>query len=209
MHHGKILKDILIQKGLPLKDFADKLGVSRQSLYLYFGKEKFDDEFVKSLSKAVPNAKELFKPSELALAEPGNGIRKRGRPYLSDIDAFAGKVDIVTEDIQEYITGYIYIPEFSKADLYINVRGHSMYPKYAAGEIISLKRVNDMTEIQFGQVYVVVTEENRVIKYVRKGKDHNHFKLVSENPKFDDYEVDRKKVKAMFLVLGKISKDVL
>lgn len=129
-------------------------------------------------------------------------------PYLRDIDAIAGFNGAIM-DVSEFIDEYISVPFFNKADYYVNVRGDSMYGRYRAGDIIAIKQVRDLTEIQYGQVFVVVTDENRVLKYVRKGKDDKTLSLVSENPKFDPYEVERKKVRAMFLVLGKITKDVL
>lgn len=99
VHHGKQLKDILTQKGLPLKEFASKLGVVRQSLYLYFGKERFDDEFIKLLSKAgIDDANKLFK-TEVLPAINGNGLKKIGIPYLGELDIFAGRTDIANADL--------------------------------------------------------------------------------------------------------------
>lgn len=149
-----------------------------------------------------------------------NGYQNKGRdfnkvaedaaPYLSDIDAVAGKQDISDTDISEYKTGLISIPDFKNVTCYVNVSGSSQYPKYIAGDIIALRQIFDFTEIQLGQMYVIVTPENRVLKMVRKAKDEKkNILLVSENSKYDSYEIPRNKIRAMFLVLGKITKDVL
>lgn len=62
MHHGQKLKEILSKKGLRKEDFANKLGVSRQMLYTYYGYESFDDELIKGLARAgIENAAEVFK----------------------------------------------------------------------------------------------------------------------------------------------------
>lgn len=219
MHHGKILKDLVNEianeKGMTRDEFAEKLGMSRQNLYSIYGKEVFDDKFILQLEKAgVVNAKKVFTRgmgSDRFMQVVQNLPRRTdaGVPYLGDLDIFAGAQDISNADLSEYITEYISIPGFKEAKYYVNVRGNSMYSKYAAGDIIAIKDAPNMNEIQFGQVYVVITNDNRVLKYVRKGKDDKYLKLVSENPKFDDMEVERKNIRAMFLVLGKITKDVL
>lgn len=213
--HGQILKNYIEQKGTTIEAFRKKLGVSRQTVYNYFEKRWFDDVLITELAAAgVENAKNLFTrdiSSEdfVQITERLPAKAERGVPYLGDLDIFAGVEDIAHADISEYITDYIFIPGFKEAKYYVNVRGNSMYSKYCAGDIIAIRQVKNMNEIQYGQVYVVITDDNRVLKYVRKGKDDKHLKLVSENPKFDDMEVERKRVRAMFLVLGKITKDVL
>lgn len=136
--------------------------------------------------------------------------KNKGIPYLGELDIFAGQADIANADLSEYITEFISIPGFKDANYFVNVRGSSMYPKYVPGEIIAIKLVNDMNEIQYGQAYVVITKENRVLKYVRKPKNGNgNLILASANSDYDPYEIERGKIKAMFLVLGKITKDVL
>lgn len=199
------LKNAIKGKGYTIDLAAQKLGISRQQFYNNLNKPELDPKFVEQVEEVLD-----IDITEGAAASRRQ-LKRLGRPYLKEVDGFGAdkRFDITKEDVTEFISDYIYIPEFTKADFYINVRGHSMYPKYASGEIISLKRVMDINEIQYGQVYVVVTDENRVIKYVRKSDNDKKLLLVSENPKFDAYEVERKNVRALFLVLGKISKDVL
>lgn len=218
MHHGAVLKEavnkLANEKGITRDEFAEKLGVSRQMLYTYYGKESFDDPFIDQIEKAgVTDAKKMFRRDvsnkeflKITDALPKNG---RGTPYLGELDIFAGSMDVAHADLSEYITGHISIPGFKDANYFVNVRGNSMYAKYSAGDIIAIKHAPNLEEIQYGAVYVVITNDNRVLKYVRKGKDDKYLKLVSENPKFDDMEVLVKNIRAMFLVLGKITKDVL
>lgn len=205
--HGEILKATVEQKGWTIEAFRKTLGVSRQTVYNYFEKVKFDDMLISELENGgIENAKELFKIAPSREIVITTGIPK---PVLGDLDFFGGDVDVSGMDISEYVTEYISVPFFNKADYYVNVRGQSMWPRYSAGDIIAIKEVKDKGEIQFGQVYAIITPENRVLKYVRKGSTDKKFLLTSENPKHDDYEVEKDKVKKLFLVLGKITKDVL
>lgn len=166
--------------------------------------EKFQEvyrEEIQSLGGHVNSEKFL----QIVERLPKNG---RGTPYLGELDIFAGKVDVANADLSEFITGYISIPGFRDADYFVNVRGHSAYPKYAQGDMIAIKHI-DMEFIQYGQFYVVVTKQDRVLKKVRKTIDPKILCLKSENPEFDDIEIKRTDIKQMFLVLGKITKDVL
>lgn len=196
MHHGNTLKKMLDKKGISKTEFAAKLGLSRGGLYVKFGEQQFDDKFL-----------QLLKENDIVIQS--HNELPSGTPYLGELDIFAGKTDLDNMDLSEYITDFISIPGFRDANYFANVRGHSMYPKYAAGEIIAIKRVFDFEEIQFGQAYVIVTPENRVIKSIRKSSHKDRWLLESCNKEFDNYEIEVKKVKALFLVLGKITKDVL
>lgn len=138
MHHGNLLKELITKKGAPVKEFAEKLGMSRQNLYLYYAQDRFTDDFIKDLEKAgIAKAKELFR-SEVPSLEKANKKRE-GIPYLGELDIFAGKTDIAHADLSEYITEFISIPGFRDANYFVNVRGSSMYPKYVPGEIIAIK----------------------------------------------------------------------
>lgn len=196
MHQGSILKKILDQRGTSITEFAKTLGISRQGLYGKFGEERFDNKFLDAL-----------KAADIDLQS--QQVVHIGTPYLGELDIFAGKMDVANADLSEFITGYISIPGFMDADYFVNVRGHSAYPKYAQGDMIAIKHIKNMDFIQYGQFYVVVTAQDRVLKKIRKMTDANMLCLKSENPEFDDIEVRRKDIKQMFLVLGKITKDVL
>lgn len=164
---------------------------------------------VKPSKNFVDKFQEVFKES-LQMKSKVLPSKPTGIPYLGELDIFAGQADIANADLSEYITEFISIPGFKDANYFVNVRGSSMYPKYVPGEIIAIKLCKDINEIQYGQAYVVITNENRVLKYVRKPKNGNgHLILASANGDYDPYEIEKSKIKAMFLVLGKITKDVL
>lgn len=195
---GKLLREYVRDSGKTQEEFALSLDMSRQNLNNYFLMDEIPTDFKRSLEK---RGHLLFRKK---LATP------TGIPYLGELDIFAGHADIANADLSEYITEFISIPGFKDANYFVNVRGSSMYPKYVPGEIIALKLCNDLSEIQYGQAYVVITNENRVLKYVRKSKNGTAtLILASANQDYDNFEIERKNVKAMFLVLGKISKDVL
>lgn len=200
-HEGEILRKYVRESKITQEKFAETLGMTRQNLNNYFLEPMLPHDFKDRLKE---NGHLLFAKPNVDKVKPEFAI-----PYLGELDIFAGKADIANADLSEYITEFISIPGFRDADYFVNVRGHSMWPRYAAGEIIAIKQIKDLTEIQFGQSYVVVTPENRVIKNIRKSTMKGQWRLESCNKEYDSYEIEVNKVKALFLVLGKITKDVL
>lgn len=132
--------------------------------------------------------------------------RTNGVPVY-DIDATAGNMEL-GNDFPELIKGYINLPSFRDCIAFLNVRGDSMTPKLKAGDIIGVIPVQDMDIIQYGQTYLVVTKDNqRMIKYLRKGKDDSHLILKSENNHYDDINLEKKKIVKLFIVKGPIRDD--
>ena len=126
-------------------------------------------------------------------------------PYY-DIDATAGDVSVF-ETPHEVVDRHFIIPNFNDCDFAINVSGHSMYPKINNGDIIMCKRLNDMEVVPLGEIYLIITDEQRLIKYIRKGETADHYLLVSENPKFDPFEIHRGKIRQLYLVKGRLEKN--
>jgi len=86
----------------------------------------------------------------------------------------------------------------------------SMYPKYCSGDRVALKKIEDREVISFGEAYLIITKEQRLLKYVHKGKDIDHWVLKSENKEFDSFDINHKnKVLHVYIVKGKITKNIL
>lgn len=128
--------------------------------------------------------------------------------YWVDVDATAGGVALY-DDLQSDNFLHLSLPEFSDCTDAVNLYGDSMYPLYKSGQIIILKKwVEDF--IEYGNVYLIVTRNgNRMVKYVMKGSDDAHIRCVSENKAFEDFEINRSSILAMYVVKGGITKSML
>lgn len=152
------------------------------------------------LSKYIDEVREYFQNESI-------GIPK-GTPtgyYYPEIYAKAGfDISAFNSEMQRVP---VYIPNFSKDVIFINVYGDSMYPKYKAGDVIGIKPV-DFLYLVFGHPYVVVFDNGDVnIKYVCKGSDDEHVNLVSENPKYDPREYPLRIISAFYTVEGSVKKE--
>ena len=132
-------------------------------------------------------------------ATPGNG--NRAVPVY-DIDVTAGFGPLAQTFEQERPTGYIDLPKMHLSDnvRLVRVSGVSMAPTIIDGGFVAVRQVAS-SEIFWGQIYVVVLEDYRMVKVVRRNPD-NPAKVIlhSVNPQYDDMEVDLHKILGLYLV---------
>jgi len=130
---------------------------------------------------------------------------KQGIPLIP-LDAMAGFA-IGSEQVVAYSTDRYIVPEFDelKVDFLIRVKGSSMYPKYNSGDIVACKKLA-LSDIffQWNKVYVLDTEQGALIKRIRKGSDAEHITLVSDNEKYEPFELEIGQLHAVALVVGVI-----
>ena len=152
------------------------------------------------LSKYIDEVREYFQNESIG--------KPKGTPtgyYYPEVYAKAGfDISAFNSEMQRVP---VYIPNFSKDVIFINVYGDSMYPKYKAGDVIGIKPV-DFLYLVFGHPYIVVFDNGDVnIKYVRRGSDDLHVSLESENPKYDPREYPLKIIRAFYAVEGSVKKE--
>ncbi|MFJ1323628.1 LexA family transcriptional regulator [Capnocytophaga canis] len=121
---------------------------------------------------------------------------------LIPLDAMAGigsgEVSILELDCERYV-----IPMFRGADYLIPVKGSSMIPKYNSGDVVACKKLS-LQDIffQWNKVYVLDTEQGALIKRVCKGSDDEHITLVSDNEKYEPFELHKSQIYAIAVVVG-------
>lgn len=127
---------------------------------------------------------------------------QKGIPLIP-IEAMAGYTT-GSMQIMEYDTERFVVPTFKGADYLIGVRGSSMYPKYNSGDIVACKHLNLDTFFQWNKVYVIDTIQGALIKRVCKGSTDESVLIVSDNPKFEPFELHRSEINAIAIVMGVI-----
>ncbi len=123
----------------------------------------------------------------------------QGTPVY-DLDVTAGCRSL--EDIfgETKPVGIIDLPEVPTGSKVIKVCGDSMYPRIANGAYVAVRRIIDHRYIFWGQIYVVELEELRVVKYLRRHPDPEMIILHSDNPSYDDMDVCRCDIRALYIV---------
>jgi len=140
------------------------------------------------------------KPSQNTALSEGNTVVP-----LIPLHAMAGQ-GIGTSAVMDYdiSNGYV-VPDFKGVDFMIKVKGSSMMPKYNSGDVVACKKLN-LADIffQWNKVYVLDTEQGALIKRVRKGSDKDHILIVSDNDKYEPFELHLSKIHAIAIVMGVI-----
>lgn len=202
------VKKVQIYSGLNQKDFADKIGVSYTTVNEVLNNKKGPGmNVIQGIAFAYADiSKEwlLTGKGSLLLDEGNKTIDPfKSAPYYPALKASAGfnflKDNSQTESVP------ISIP-IVDAQLFINVFGDSMYPKYCSGDIIGIKET-DKDFVMYGYVYVVHMVDGAIyLKYIKKGKDEQHWILASENPVYEPKEYPLSNISNVFIVKAVISK---
>lgn len=137
------------------------------------------------------------------------------QPIL-DIRVCAGN-GIGLEGDENKITEWVSIPAF-KGCRGIMVFGDSMYDKYKSGDIIFVRRIESRDDIDYGQCYVVITQEDRYIKNLyESSKGDGYITMVSYNMelnpdgrrKFPDRDIAKSEILFLYKVAGKLRRSQL
>ena len=73
------------------------------------------------------------------------------------------------------------------------------------GDIVACKRV-PMSDLffQWNKVYVIDTTQGPLIKRIKPGGDNEHVLIVSDNEKYDPFELPYPTIRSVALVIGVI-----
>ncbi|WP_305149985.1 LexA family transcriptional regulator [uncultured Muribaculum sp.] len=125
---------------------------------------------------------------------------QEGMPVYN-IDVAAGTTVLSRELTRENIIGCINLPNLNRDWCVVKVSGESMQPVIRNGGYLAIDRESDPSSILWGQIYVVVTDDFRVVKYVRKHPDDPEKVILrSRNENFDDIELQRSEIVALYPV---------
>lgn len=125
-----------------------------------------------------------------------------------DVDVTAGCVPLSRMLTREHVIGSVRLPGLSPLTPLIPVSGDSMEPVIRSGNYVAIREVSVDT-ISWGYIYVVILEDYRLVKYVRRHPDPGKVILHSANPNYDDMEIRRSDILGLYLVERVIGYDVL
>ena len=169
------------------------------------------EPWVDSLLKLYPSySKEwiLYGKEPMEREERGSEVVSSETPTvgcipLIPIEAFAGYGSPAFDDMR--VEDYYQVAEFKQADFLIRVKGNSMYPKYSSGDIIACKVVKETLFFQWNKIYAIYTRSQGVmVKRVKKSTMEGYILLVSDNEKYEPFDVPLSDIEAIALVIGVI-----
>lgn len=153
--------------------------------------------------------------SEYTTWERSEENDKRLIPYYDDVVATASSKDITVGSQTNGSPLYINVGDLLPGtEIAIKIAGNSMLTGYPAGCLIGIRRILDIDEIDYGNVYVVETKENRFVKRLFKGSVEHKVQLYSDNKEtfsdgprkgmymYEPFELHLSKIKRLFKVVG-------
>ena len=178
---------------------AELIGVNRSTLSSALnGNEKYGSE--KMLRRMV----------ELVDGPAFPGERQRIPFY--DMDVTAGIVEAYPDtETPAYSINFAPVNDCTAA---LPVYGESMEPGIRSGDIVFVRELHNRTTLQWGEIYLVVTDETcdnmRTIKRVYPHPDGQHYILRADNPTYrGDTVIPIASVLKIFIVKGHFARKQL
>lgn len=140
--------------------------------------------------------------------EKDSAYHTLGAPVYN-IDVTAGTMPLSRMFTDERIVGRMSLPGLNPELPIVRVSGDSMKPKLTPGCYISIRPIGLDAPLSWGQIYVVVLPDFRLVKYVRRNADPELVTLHSANPDYDDIEVRRDEIEGLYLVENVINHDFI
>lgn len=202
------VKQRLIQyieyKNMSIRSFERKCGLSNG--YIRSIEQTIMPRKLKSISLQFPDLNQswlLTGEGEMLTTEKQEESKKNlDATPVYDIDATCGTQyrDIIfTEDT---IIGHVSLPGISKDSCIVRANGDSMEPQIHDGNMVVIREIKSWQDIFYGQMYLILLDEYRMIKYIRRYEpdEENYIILRSENPKYDDIKLHKDKIRKLFIV---------
>lgn len=208
MEHNKNLIELrqyLTSLGLTQEDIAKRFGVSKQAVNSLlsgrkpFGKQnaiKWAKEFGLSASWLLTGEGQMRKESTKEVVE----VTEYGTKVY-DIDATCGDRSRPIVFADEHVIGHVQLPNVARDAMIIRANGDSMEPHIHDGDWIAVREVANLNVLYYGQVYLVITNEYRLLKYLRRDEDEQHYVILrSDNKNYDDIRLPKADIRHLFIV---------
>ena len=194
-------------------DFARKIDVDTSNLSKYLnGRLPMSESLINRIVVNMGVSKQwLEEGADLPFAKPVTASAmqllpatlqqgKHGTPVY-DIDVTAGAMPRSMMFTDDQIIGWIDLPEVASSEhRIVKVNGDSMQPVICNGDYVALRELSSTQYIYWGQIYVVLLDDYRLVKYVRKHVDPAMVTLRSANPDYDDMDIRRADIRELMLV---------
>lgn len=199
------IRFIMQQQRLSQAQFARKLGMDPANLSKHLtGRLPITAGLINRIAVDMGVSKRwLSTGADLPFAKDSAiGSKELIHPRIPiyDIDVTAGRAELSLEFTDDRIIGSMHLPQVSEDAAIVRVNGNSMEPEICDGAFIAIRTISDMDVIFWGQIYVVVLDDYRMVKHVCRHGDASKVILHSANSAYDDIEVARDKIRRLYLV---------
>lgn len=199
------IKEVCNDKQLSVNELSKQIGVAQRTTNSYINEGRMPSvDFILKLSSIFKlNANWLLSGegemyidnTPILLDEKVKGAI----PYYADLPVSAGQTGLSQIANEEKPTGYMSIPNVS-AERIFPVIGCSMLPRIKAGDVIGVNRVNRWERVEPDKIYMIITNEERMLKRLRIDNDDNDILwCVSDN--YQEFKIYKSEIINIFHVV--------
>ncbi len=208
------IRHIMSLRGLSQSRLAKLIGIDASNVSKYLsGRLPVSESFINRIIVNLNVSKcwlleGLGIPFEKSVAEPDRSGRftpetqpasVRSIP-IYDIDVAAGITEMSRDYTSEHVKGYLMLPDFNPNWVAVRAQGDSMSPIIDDGAYVVFLPENDIDNIVWGQIYIIVMDNRRVVKFVRRHADPQYVILKSKNEDYDSMDVRIDDIRALYPV---------
>lgn len=165
---GKEVRYLLKQNSVNLSWLAEQLGISAQALGERLNAQAFKKAYLLEITNILD--RDIFGLGD----EQGGSLMKQ--PIL-DIRVCAGN-GAGLEGSENKVDEYVSIPSMQGCTG-LTVYGDSMEPRYNAGDVVFVRPIPVVHDIDYGSTYLVITTSDRLLKNIYPSKKSEEYLQLS------------------------------
>ena len=193
--------EFIKHKNISVKEFETRCGLSNG--YVTAMRKGYGADKLNNVLTEFPELNRdwlLYNEGEMLNVTEVVEVTEHGTPVY-DLDVTCGGRSRPIVFADEHIIGHVNLPNVSPTAAIIRANGDSMEPHIHDGDWIAVREVKNMNVLYYGQVYVVITDELRLLKYLRRDEDEQHYVILrSENKNYDDIRLAKSEIRHLFIV---------
>ena len=201
---GKEVRYLLKQNTVNLSWLSEQLGISAQALQERLKAQEFKPAYLLEIVNVL--GKDIFGIHD----GDGNSLLKQ--PIL-DIRVCAGN-GIGLEGNENKVDEYVSIPSMQGC-IGLTVYGDSMTPRYCAGDVVFVRPIPVVDDIDFGATYLVITQADRLLKNIypsATSEDCLRLTCINEDVNrfgdrlYPDRDIKKENILYLYKVVGSLSR---
>lgn len=210
------IRELIKEMDISQNEFADRINIDRSNFSKHVnGKLPISDSLVNKIVVNLGLSKEWLTTGKgekhymtaihshsQTISLPATAIHPNAQrgAKVYDIDVTAGPMGRSLMFSSENLIGSIDVPFINNNNSIVRVSGDSMQPVICNGDMVAIREVRNLGLIFWGQIYVVLLEDYRMVKYIRKHTNQDMVILRSANSEYDDIEILKSEIKDLFIV---------
>ena len=207
---GKEARYILKQNNVNLSWLSEQIGITPQSFQSRLNAATFGTPYQLEINNIL--GKRIF---DVDMAP--TIVETKGRIPVIDMRVSAGFGVALLDGNENHINEYVTMDGLNEC-VGIYVYGESMAPEYRAGDIIFVRQITEVSDIDYGRPYVIITRNERVLKCIYQSKhDATLLRLTSLNEDtnrhgdrlYPDKEIEKDNILFIYKVVGLFRREQL